>query len=305
MILPAGQSIAANDISVTIDGIVQNYDQPPVLIDGRLLVPLRGIFEALDATIALNGKEITAIRGQTVVRLTIGSDTALVDGKTVKLSQESLLLKGRTLVPLRFVGEALDAVVDYNGASRVVTVTSPGGMAQAYDITLEFPADRYPYTASHIQAAIAAGESAVCTIDRNGADQNREESLAGIPTKVGYDRDEWPMAMCEEGGEGADVAYVPYSDNRGSGAWVGNRLEEYTDGTRVRFVISGIVNADVDTATASHPQPVTPPAATANPSDIAFASCAAAREAGAAPLYVGDPGYSTKLDRDQDGVACE
>ncbi|WP_068274211.1 GmrSD restriction endonuclease domain-containing protein [Aldersonia kunmingensis] len=53
-----------------------------------------------------------------------------------------------------------------------------------------------------------------------------------------------------------------------------------------------------------------PPAPAAVPapgpsSGASFASCAAARAAGAAPLYVGSPGYSPKLDRDDDGVACE
>ena len=37
----------------------------------------------------------------------------------------------------------------------------------------------------------------------------------------------------------------------------------------------------------------------------AYGSCAEARAAGAAPLYAGQPGYSRKLDRDGDGVACE
>jgi hypothetical protein len=36
-----------------------------------------------------------------------------------------------------------------------------------------------------------------------------------------------------------------------------------------------------------------------------YANCTAARAAGAAPLYAGEPGYSSKLDRDGDGVACE
>ena len=36
-----------------------------------------------------------------------------------------------------------------------------------------------------------------------------------------------------------------------------------------------------------------------------YANCAAARAAGAAPLYAGQPGYSSRLDRDGDGVACE
>lgn len=36
-----------------------------------------------------------------------------------------------------------------------------------------------------------------------------------------------------------------------------------------------------------------------------FSSCSQAEAAGAAPLYTGQPGYSSKLDRDGDGVACE
>ncbi|MEJ8304291.1 NucA/NucB deoxyribonuclease domain-containing protein [Saccharibacillus sacchari] len=102
-------------------------------------------------------------------------------------------------------------------------------------VTLEFPVDRYPKTAAHIQNAISKGESAVCTIDRDGAKENREESLRGIPTKKGLDRDEWPMAMCEEGGTGADIEYILPSDNRGAGSWVGNALENYPDGTQVEF----------------------------------------------------------------------
>lgn len=104
------------------------------------------------------------------------------------------------------------------------------------DVQLIFPADRYPETAKHIQDAIAKGQSATCTINRETAEENRKESLKGVPTKKGYDRDEWPMAMCEEGGEGADIEYITPSDNRGAGSWVGNQLEDYADGTRVEFI---------------------------------------------------------------------
>lgn len=38
---------------------------------------------------------------------------------------------------------------------------------------------------------------------------------------------------------------------------------------------------------------------------VSYANCDAVRAAGKAPLYTGDPGYSTKLDRDRDGIACE
>lgn len=64
-------------------------------------------------------------------------------------------------------------------------------------------------------------------------------------------------------------------------------------------------------APSSIPVQIVPPiAATTAPAVDApavgpFRNCAAARAAGAAPLYVGDPGYSTKLDGDRDGIACE
>ena len=109
-------------------------------------------------------------------------------------------------------------------------------VSKSESVQLLFPADRYPETAKHIQDAVENGHPATCTIDRNGAEENRKLSLRGIDTKKGYDRDEWPMAMCAEGGEGADIEYISPSDNRGAGSWVGNQLEEYPDGTLVEFI---------------------------------------------------------------------
>jgi len=168
-----------------------------------------------------------------------------------------------------------------------------------YDVKLVFPSDDYPETALHMYDAITlGGASSVCTIDRDGAEENRRQSLSGIDAREGYDRDEWPMAMCEEGGAGANVAYIDAGDNRGAGAWVGRRLEPYPDGTRVLFV----VEKPALTFGTSDGEAVRPPPSDASPP---YASCAAARDAGQAPLREGDPGYSPKLDRDRDGVACE
>ncbi len=60
-------------------------------------------------------------------------------------------------------------------------------------------------------------------------------------------------------------------------------------------------------ATRDTPPPTTeytPPPAPPEPS-VSYSNCAEARAAGAAPLYRGEPGYSTRMDRDGDGVACE
>lgn len=61
------------------------------------------------------------------------------------------------------------------------------------------------------------------------------------------------------------------------------------------------------TTVAPTPKRTTPPAPpkTTAPGDAYYANCAAAKAAGAAPLYRGQPGYRSALDRDNDGVACE
>jgi hypothetical protein len=199
-----------------------------------------------------------------------------------------------TYLPIRAVAEATGMSVVWDGTTQTIHLDKS---SESYDAVLEFPADQYPQVAAHIASAILAGESSICTIDRSGAEQRREASLAGIPTREGFDRDEWPMAMCKEGGAGASVVYIDPSENRGAGSWVGNALEKYQDGTRVKFVVTfGDLDAGTLKAT---------PANNQQQGEVLYRSCAAAREAGAAPLYKGDPGYGPHLDRDGDGVACE
>lgn len=63
------------------------------------------------------------------------------------------------------------------------------------------------------------------------------------------------------------------------------------------------VNVPQQFAAIPDPAPAVAPAPA--PAPAYYANCAAARAAGAAPLYAGSPGYSSKLDRDGDGIACE
>ena len=140
------------------------------------------------------------------------------------------------------IGLALTILISIGVLDPDWLPTDTPAPAGSHDYELMFPADRYPETGSHIAAAIGRGSSATCTIDRQGADRNRDLSLRGIPTRKGLDRDEWPMAMCAEGGEGASIAYISPSDNRGAGSWVSNQLSDYPDGTIVLFIIEGEID---------------------------------------------------------------
>ena len=122
------------------------------------------------------------------------------------------------------------------------TVVEDGG--DNHDVTLKLDKDQYKEAFGHIDDYINGNITGknpdgnnVFTIDRDGARQNRNDSLAGVPTKPGFDRDEFPMAMFREGGEGASVRYIDPSDNRGAGSSISRALAGYDDGTRVRIVV--------------------------------------------------------------------
>ncbi|WJZ23589.1 deoxyribonuclease [Listeria phage LIS04] len=106
-----------------------------------------------------------------------------------------------------------------------------------YAKIIEFPSKRYPETSNHIQTAISKGHPDTCTIDRPNVDERREQSLKGVPTRKGFDRDEFPMAVCAEGGTGASVMYISPSDNRGAGSWFGHQISGIPDGSVVKIIV--------------------------------------------------------------------
>lgn len=111
-------------VSVTIDGNVQTYDPAPEIVNGRTLVPLRGIFEALGAKVNWDQvtETVTATKGTTNIQLTIGSYSAEVNGTGTILDQKPQLKNGRTMIPIRFVSEALGAIVRWHEESNTVAI---------------------------------------------------------------------------------------------------------------------------------------------------------------------------------------
>ena len=65
------------------------------------------------------------------------------------------------------------------------------------------------------------------------------------------------------------------------------------------------IGKTVSTLPETPPPPPPPPAPAPAPAHVYYANCDAVRAAGAAPIYRGDPGYSSKLDREGDGIGCE
>ena len=123
--------LAEGDISVVIDDVAQKYDVMPIIENGRTLVPLRGIFETLKAEVNWDDatKTVTATKGDTKVVLKIGDNLAKVNDKEITLDVSAMIIEGRTLVPVRFVSEALGCSVDWIGDTKTVVIKSTQSVA--------------------------------------------------------------------------------------------------------------------------------------------------------------------------------
>lgn len=125
-ILAASIGAAQTPIYVTVNGEPVTFNEgKPVQKNGRVLVPLRGVFEKMGASVRWNGtlRQITASKDDSLVQLRIGSRNATVDGKTMTMDVPASIIGGSTMVPLRFVSEALGADVDWQDRTRTAVIT--------------------------------------------------------------------------------------------------------------------------------------------------------------------------------------
>lgn len=118
---------AAQHVTVTVNGQVMAFDQPPVMRNNRVFVPMRAIFERLGSTVVYSNGNINSQGNGRSVHLVIGSTQASVNGQPVTMDVAPFTVAGRTEVPLRFVAQALGANVDWNSNTETVAITTGGG----------------------------------------------------------------------------------------------------------------------------------------------------------------------------------
>jgi serine protease Do len=118
---------AESSIYVTVDGKVLSFEQPPVNVNGSTLVPLRGIFESLGAKVFWDSETHTAsaFKDGTEISLQVGSTTVYKNKQPILLEVPAQIINGSTLVPVRFIGEALGCGVKWDESSHTVLVASP------------------------------------------------------------------------------------------------------------------------------------------------------------------------------------
>lgn len=88
----------------------------------RIQVPFRGIGEAMGAKVDYSGKIVSFEKGDISIQLTLGSNIAAVNGKTITLDSVATAKNGRTFVPLRFISENLGENVRWDGEGNMVWI---------------------------------------------------------------------------------------------------------------------------------------------------------------------------------------
>lgn len=113
-------------VKVRVNGKQIKFDQPPIIKDGRTLVPIRAVFEALNIDVEWNGDEQKVIltKGNNQIVLTIGSRFYTNGIYEFSLDVPPQIINGRTLLPIRAVAERFGCSVYWNDDTQTVVITS-------------------------------------------------------------------------------------------------------------------------------------------------------------------------------------
>jgi len=115
-----------NDTNFTVNGVAQTMDVAPYIKDSRTFLPVRYVAQACGvspANILFSNGKVTLIKGDKVVQLTIGSKTMLINGASIDMDVAAEITNGRTMLPFRWIAQALGAEVSYDEVTQTVTMT--------------------------------------------------------------------------------------------------------------------------------------------------------------------------------------
>jgi len=119
--------VMAQSVNVTMDGNpVRFTGTQAMVVRGRVLVPLRGVLEQIRVFVGWDQatRTVYAQKSGIDVQLPIGSRSATVNGRTVILDVPAQIIGGSTMVPLRFLSEAMGSEVEWDNATRTVMIAT-------------------------------------------------------------------------------------------------------------------------------------------------------------------------------------
>ena len=129
MTVCASVSAFADGIGVSVNG--NTIEATGVIVENRTLVPVRGVFEELGYTVEWDAETKTAtLSGEKTVVIQSGSTVFTVDGEEVTPEVPQQIIDDRFMLPLRAIGEAVGADVDWDGETKTVIITKGDAPAE-------------------------------------------------------------------------------------------------------------------------------------------------------------------------------
>lgn len=127
LMFPESKIVSADEIKVSLNGALLEFDVAPTTINDRTMVPLRAIFETLGATVDWdeNTQTIIAKKMDTTIKITVDSDKMNVNGKSIALDSPATVVDGRTLVPVRAISESFGIGVNWDELNSRVILREP------------------------------------------------------------------------------------------------------------------------------------------------------------------------------------
>jgi N-acetylmuramoyl-L-alanine amidase len=120
----SGRAAAQPTVNVMVEGQPLEMPVPPIIVADRTMVGVRSVGEAVGGELIWDpvSRQVTVIRRTDTIILTVGSTRALVNGQPVELEIAPQIVNDRTMVPLRFIAEALGGTVEWDAVTRTVNI---------------------------------------------------------------------------------------------------------------------------------------------------------------------------------------
>ncbi|HWP95769.1 MAG TPA: copper amine oxidase N-terminal domain-containing protein [Syntrophomonadaceae bacterium] len=121
---------------VVLDGQELSFDVPPIVVDGRVLVPLGGIFKTMGYPVHWEGNDqsITAQINQQYFWMKVNDDVAYIQDRAIHMDVPAQIVDDRVMVPLRVIAEACLCKVEYNESSNTVSIFKGTKQVEYYSI---------------------------------------------------------------------------------------------------------------------------------------------------------------------------